>query len=97
MPKKRPASASQKGALPASSITPRSSASVAVAEAGAVQLHEQIAAAREQQPQPPARISGCRNSPPTSDEPSRSVVSVSVWLRKVLPSSGLVWVSVLRW
>ena len=49
MSKKRPASASQKGALPASSITPRNSASVRVAEARAVQLDEQIAAARQQQ------------------------------------------------
>ena len=48
IPKNLPASASQNGAWPASSITPRSSASVRSPNRAAMLLHEQIAASGEQ-------------------------------------------------
>ena len=95
MPKKRPAIASQKGEPPASSITPRSSASDRVGEARAVAADEQIAAAREQHAEPAGALVGWRNRPPTSEQPSKSVHRVSISARKVRPSSGEVWVSVL--
>jgi hypothetical protein len=46
-------------------------------------------------PRPPARSPGWRKRPPTSDEPSRSVVKVTISLRKVWPSAFDVWVRVL--
>ena len=74
MPKKRPAIASQKGEPPASSITPRSSASTVSAKRGAVLLDEQIAAAREQHAEPAgALVRVEEQAADLASDPSKSV------------------------
>ena len=70
----------------------------AVAEARAVLLDEQIAAAREQHARARRRARcGWRNRPPTSRRPFEVGASGSAsGCGRSCPSSGLVWVSVLR-
>ena len=96
MPKKRAGERIPEGRVAGFVHHPAKLGQRAVAEAAAVLLHEQIAAAREQRA--PAAGALVRVEEQAADLATilrGRWSAISVWLRKVLPSSGLVWVSVL--
>ena len=97
MPKKRPGERVPEGRVAGLVHHAAKLGQHAVAEARAMQLDEQIAAAREQRAEAAGAHLGMEEQAADLATSLRGRWSgVSVWLRKVLPSSGLVWVSVLR-
>ena len=88
MPKKRPAIAVPEGRSAALVDDAAQFGQHAVAEAGAVLLDEQVAAAGEQHARPAGALAGVEEQAADfADEPSRSVTSLSISARKVRSSS----------